>query len=171
MAIALRELNRQQLENLIDNHRKSGATDRPRYREALGELERRQGMGLDFDTSYRLIRAAARAGRFLSYKDLADGSGVPWQQAHYAMGGHLWRLVEYAHLQGWPMLSAIVVNKPNLTSGAMAPETLQGFVKAARNLGHDVPDAAAFLEQQQARVFAWARLLPEGEVGPEGPVD
>lgn len=54
------------------------------------------------------------------------------------------------------MLSAIVVNKSNVRSGAMEPETLKGFVAAARDLGYPVTDAEAFLREQQTRVFAWA---------------
>jgi hypothetical protein len=38
----------------------------------------------------------------------------------------------------------------------MEPETLKGFVAAARDLGYSVTDAKAFLREQQARVFAWA---------------
>jgi hypothetical protein len=54
------------------------------------------------------------------------------------------------------MLSAIVVNKPNVRSGVMEPETLKGFVAAARDLGYPVTDEEAFLREQQVRVFEWA---------------
>jgi hypothetical protein len=54
------------------------------------------------------------------------------------------------------MLSAVVVNKPNVRSGAMEPETLRGFVGAARELGYPVTNEEAFLREQQARVFEWA---------------
>jgi hypothetical protein len=84
-------------------------------------------------------------------------SGVDWGQAHYAIGGHLWDLVEYAHRKGWPMLSAIVVNKPNVDSGRMELKTLKGFIGAARQLGYVITSEEAFLREQQARVFAWAQ--------------
>ena len=54
------------------------------------------------------------------------------------------------------MLSAIVVNKPNLETGSLEPETLKGFIAAARDLGHPVTDDQAFLKDQQKRVFDWA---------------
>jgi hypothetical protein len=101
-------------------------------------------------------KAAAREGNFISYKDLADASGADWNQVHYAIGSHLWDLVEFAHLNGWPMLSAIVVNKPNVGSGKMEPETLKGFIAAAHDLGYVVTDEEAFLRKQQNKVFAWA---------------
>jgi hypothetical protein len=50
---------------------------------------------------------------------------------------------------GWPMLSAIVVNKPNVQTGDMEPETLRGFVAAARELGYPITDQVAFLKEQQ----------------------
>jgi hypothetical protein len=51
------------------------------------------------------------------------------------------------------MLSAIVVNKPNVATGAMDPATLKGFIGAARELGYQVTDEQAFLREQQTRVF------------------
>jgi hypothetical protein len=75
-----------------------------------------------------LIREAAADQRFLSYKELADASGADWARVHYAMNQHLGDLIEYAHRRGWPLLSAIVINKDNVKSGNMADSTLQGFV-------------------------------------------
>jgi hypothetical protein len=74
------------LRNLIVNHRTKGATRSPLYLDALRELERRTGGGLDFDKSYQTIRRAAGEKRFLSYKELADASGADWSKVHYAMG-------------------------------------------------------------------------------------
>jgi hypothetical protein len=54
------------------------------------------------------------------------------------------------------MLSAVVVNQPNVESGALEPETLRGFIAAARELGYSITDQEAFLREQQARVFEWA---------------
>ena len=104
----------------------------PLFLQAMAELARREGHGLDFHTSMRIVRDAAGEGRFLSYKELADASGVDWGKAHYAIGGHLWDLIEYAHRRDWPLLSAVVVNKPNVATGEMEPETLKGFINAAR---------------------------------------
>jgi hypothetical protein len=77
------------------------------------------------------------------------------------MNPHLWSLVEYAHRKGWPMLSAVVVNKPNVASGNMEPETLKGFIAAARELGVSITDERAFLRDQQRLVFEWARQTIE----------
>jgi hypothetical protein len=60
------------------------------------------------------------------------------------------------------MLSAVVVNQPNLSCGEMEPPTLEGFVRAARDLGLTVTDARAFLQDQQQRVFEWAQSGPLG---------
>jgi hypothetical protein len=49
------------------------------------------------------------------------------------------------------MLSAIVVNKPNVGTGTMEPETLKGFIAAARDLGYSVSDEEEFLREQQDR--------------------
>jgi hypothetical protein len=156
MPINVMKLTDDQLKNLIENHRRQKATSAPVYLEALRELQIRKGNGLEFDKSFRIIKAAAKQGRFLSYKDLADASGADWNQVRYSMGRHLWDLVEFADRNGWPMLSAVVVNKPNVRSGALEPETLKGFIGAARDLGYAVTDEEAFLREQQTRVFAWA---------------
>ena len=141
------------LKNLIANHRARNATNLPAYVAGLRELESRLGRGLDFDKSFEIIRQAAREQRFLSYKELAEASGAKWSQVHYEIGGHLWRLVEYAHRREWPMLSAIVVNKPNVETGLMEPDTLAGFLRAAKDLGYAITDESAFLREQQERVF------------------
>ena len=57
------------------------------------------------------------------------------------------------------MLSAVVVNKQNLGTGKMEPDTLKGFVAAARQLGHEVNDDETFLREQQELVFEWAKTM------------
>lgn len=158
MSTDLQEQTDQQLKNLIENHRRQGAVQADLYLAALAEFDRRKGKGLEFQKSFDVIQAAARERRFVSYKELADASGTTWNRVHLTMGQHLGRLVEYAERRDWPMLSAIVVNKPNVKSGKMEPDTLQGFVAAARELGHEVTDESAFLREQQERVFEWAAL-------------
>jgi len=80
--------------------------------------------GLDLDSSLAIIRQAAKEGRFISYKELADTSGADWNQVRFAMNGHLWNLVEYSHLRHGILFSAIVVTTPNVASGKMEAETL-----------------------------------------------
>jgi hypothetical protein len=160
MPIDIEKLSTPQIETLIHNHRTKKATGAPLYADAIRELEKRKGKGLDFEKSLSIIWQAARESRYLSYKELADASGADWGQVHYEIGGHLWRLVEYAHQKNLPMLSAIVVNKPNIDSGRMERDTLKGFIGAARLLGYPVTDEEAFLKEQQARVFASANENP-----------
>ncbi len=169
--IDLHALSDKQLGNLVANYRKHALTDHPVFLEALAQIEKRMGHGLNFDTSFALIMTAARERQFLSYKALADGSGGSWSKVHYAIGGHLWRLVEYGHKRGWPMVSAIVVNAKNVASGEMAPDTLKGFIAAARALGHPVTDEMKFLREQQDEVFAKAAKMGAGNTGdpPAGP--
>jgi hypothetical protein len=57
------------------------------------------------------------------------------------------------------MLSAIVVNQGNVATGRMEPDTLKGFIAAARNLGFSITDEETFLRQQQHRVFGWGRYV------------
>ena len=159
MSTDVARLSDQQLKNLIDNHRRKGATGSEVYIAALAEQARRTGRGLNFEKSFDVIRRAAAEGRFVSYKELADASGADWQKVHYAIGNHLFSLVEYAHRMGWPMLSAIVVNKQNIDTGEMEPDTLKGFIGAAGELGLPVTDEAELLRKQQCRVFEWARSL------------
>jgi hypothetical protein len=154
-------LSDQELENIIENYRRKGATRELMYIEALAEQARRIGKGLDFNKSYNAIWRSAIQGRFMSYKDLADASGTEWSKVRYSIGLHLWSLVEYAHRKDWPMLSAIVVNKANVGSGNMEPETLKGFIAAAKELGLSIIDEEAFLRDQQKRVFEWASQTTE----------
>jgi len=155
--INVAKYSERQLKALIDNHRSKGATDRPLYVAALEEYAARRGNGLSFAKSMAVIREAAQVGRFLSYKELADQSGAIWNKVHYSVGRHLWDLIEYAHRRGWPMLSAIVVNKDNVATGDMKDETLAGFISAANDLGLVVDNPREFLREQQRLVFAWAQ--------------
>lgn len=145
-----------ELANLIENHRRQGHTQAPLYLAALSESERRRGRGLSFDTTLRSIRAAAARRQFISYKTIAEESGTVWAKVHWQIGDHLTRLCEYAHRQGWPLLSAIVVNADNVGTGKLDPQSLAGFIAMARSLGRVVTDETDFLKAEQQRVFEWA---------------
>jgi len=107
------------------------------------------------------IRAAARDRRFLSYGDVAAASGVPWSAARRRMDPHLYALCRQATVRGWPLLSAIVVDKPSVPHGAMRGRPLIGFARAAERCGRILGgDAAAFLAEEQQRVFDWAAQEP-----------
>jgi hypothetical protein len=145
------------LQNFIDNYRRQSATDQQIYIDALAEQAKRKGKGLNFHTTMRVIKEAAARGRFISYGELAEASGASWNQVRHAVGPHLDSLIEYCHRNGLPLLSAIVVNKPNLKSGNLDPDSLKGFITGARGAGIPVTDAASFLREQQAKVFEWGR--------------
>jgi 5-methylcytosine-specific restriction protein B len=103
------------------------------------------------------IRAAAEARRFLSYGAVAAASGLPWSAARRRMDPHLFDLCHRATAHGWPLLSALVVDQRSLAHGAMRGRPLIGFARCAERCGRITgPDAAAFLAEEQERVFAWA---------------
>ena len=80
------------------------------------------------------------------------------------MNTHLGDIIRYAKHRGWPMLSAIVVNKQHLDDGKMEPTTLKGFIEAAKLLGYDVVDPQDFLAQQQKECFEWADAVSEDDL-------
>jgi hypothetical protein len=155
-SIDIASLSDPKLSSLIANHRRLGATSEPNYVAALAESARRSGGGLDFETTKTAIIEAARDRRFISYLDIANASGVPWNKIHRNVGRHLDELLEWCHRSGFPLLTAIVVNKPNVGTGRLEESALRGFVEGARRVGYSVIDSEAFLAEQQRRVFDWA---------------
>ena len=114
--------------------------------------------GLDPARSVAAIRTAAAARRFLSYGDVAEANGVSWSAARRRMDPHLFGICRNATVRGWPLLSAVVVDRKNVFHGAMRGRPQIGFVRCAERCGRIVGgDAAAFLAEEQERVFAWAR--------------
>ena len=112
---------------------------------------------LDRGRSFAAIRAAAEARCFLSYGAVAEASGLAWQAARRRMDPHLFALCRWATERGWPLLSAIVVDRKSVAHGAMRGRPLIGFARAAERCGRIVGgDAAVFLADEQQRVFAWA---------------
>lgn len=147
-----------ELNNFLENRRRAGDTSSEIYMAWLDEAQRRKGF--EPDKSRQTILAAAKQRSFLSYKDLSDASGLNWSKVHYSIGKHLWDLIEPIYRRHEILVSAIVVNKPNVASGKMDPETLRGFITAAETLGVAVDaDHAAFLKKSQEAVFAAAETL------------
>ena len=163
MAMDLSTKTNQELDNLIDNHRRKRLLRAPLYLEVLSERERRRDNGLEFAKSARIILDAARHGRCVSHRQLADASGATWTKVHFAIVRHLADLTGWAHGNGWPMLSAVVVDQRNSEGRPIDPAALQGFVTAAEGLGRtDIDtDHGAFLAAEQERVFEFAREHPE----------
>lgn len=118
-------------------------------------------MTLNIGKTYEAIRAAAKETRFLTYGEVAAASGVEWNKARRPIPQHLDQLVKISHERGWPLLSAIVVNKENVETGELAGESLAGFLSAVEKIGIAVEDPKIFLKQQQRAVFDWADSAPE----------
>jgi 5-methylcytosine-specific restriction protein B len=117
--------------------------------------------GLVLERSLATILSAARARRFLSYSGLAEANGVPWAAARRPINAHLWDLVVWGDERGFPMLSAIVVNKHHVATGRMERTTLKGFIGAAERLGrYDRTEPEHFLRAQQEALFAYVAGLP-----------
>jgi hypothetical protein len=146
------EMSAEQIDNQIANYERLKKTNLARYKELVEA--RGQRSGLKFEKSRALIEAAAARGKFVTYGDLAQASGVQFDKVRFAMNAHLWDLVKWSHHLGLPMLSAIVVNQNNRESGEMEPETIRGFVRAAEGLGYIVGEPREFLSQQQRELFA-----------------
>lgn len=163
MPIDPTKLSDEGLQNLIENYRRKKATHEKIYSDAIAEQGRRKGKGLNFETTVRVVREAALRGEFISYGEVAEASGADWKKVRHAIGPHLDDLIEYCHLHGLPLLSAIVVNKPNLKTGELDPDSLKGFIAGVRRVEIPVGDERAFLKQSQKEVFDWARASkPDG---------
>ena len=127
---------------------------------------------LDLHTTYAAILAAARQGRYISYGELARANGAIWNEVRFKLYDHLGDLMELAVQRGWPIPSAIVVSQGNLDTGTLEGKNLQGFVDAAKQLGLEVGDPQAFVDEQQKALFDWASEAPD-ELGlpVDGPSD
>jgi len=125
---------------------------------AAAELRLLEARRLDFGRTLAAICAAAERRACLSYAAVAEASGLSWREARRRMDPQLFGLCRWALERGWPLLSAVVVNKALVASGRMEGRTLIGFTTAARRLGVAVgADLAGFLRREQEAVFAWAQ--------------
>ena len=150
------EYSDKQIKNLIENYQRQRKTFDPYFHALLEEHSKRIGNGLNFETTLKAVRSAAKDRRFLAYKELADQSGCEWNKVRHSIPRHLQGLLEYCHARKMPLLSAIVVNKHNAATGKLDDASLSGFVKGVEELGIRVNDPEQFLRDEQARIFAWA---------------
>ena len=86
---------------------------------------------LDLEKTYEVIRRAAPEHRFVSYSEIAEASDVPWNAAWRPMPQHLGQLVRLTHERGWPIPSAIVVNKGDVATGKLDGSAREGLLAAA----------------------------------------
>jgi hypothetical protein len=158
VAVDLEAKSDQELENIVANHRRLKKYGATLFLAALVLLERRKSGGFDIEETVRIIRRYAVDRKFLSYKDIADASGLEWSRVHWTVGPHLVNVCEFAHGKGWPLLSAIVVNIDKVDTGEMKATNLKGFLEAVEIVGRDIGmDLTRFVHSEQRRVFDWAR--------------
>jgi hypothetical protein len=142
------------------NHERLGQTQSPLYASLVTELARRRDLGLRPERSLDCLMQAAKAGRFVSFGELAEASGVAWSKARRAMSGprgHLDKVMAICHARGLPLFPAIVVNKSNVETGRLHDEAVRGFNVSARRLGIVVSDEARFVRECQEACFRWGR--------------
>lgn len=111
---------------------------------------------LSTETTLALIRSTARSRRFLAYADVAYANGAEWTRVRRQMRAHLIAVCRAALAEGGPLGSSIVVNRRHVGARYMEPETLAGFLAAARDLGFTWSDGHGFLRDQQEATFHWA---------------
>ncbi len=145
-----------ELKTILNNHEVAGKTAAPSFKAALAELGKRTTAGLSLERTVSIIAQAARNRQFITYKAVAEQSGVKWNSANVTMPKHLLAVCQHGHRQGLPMLSAIVVSQTRVKDGGMDEATLAGFCKAAAALSYTVGEPEAFLKEQQAAVFTAA---------------
>ena len=145
------------LTNTIANFRRQDLAGDPRCTDAMEALDGLQSGGLAFGKSLDLIRTAGAARRVVTYGQVAAASGLAWKAARRPINRHLDELCVWAHAQGFPLVTAIVVEGDNADTGLLGPTAMAGFLAAAQRLGVVVgADEASFLREEQERVFAWA---------------
>lgn len=144
----------------INNHETNGGTRAPLYFQLLEDRARRdqEKQKLRFDRSLDHLMQAAIGQRCTSYGALAEASDVKWSAARHQMNGangHLDRLIDICHARGLPLLTAICVNKDQITSGELGNDALEGFVAAARRIGLLVDDPKGFHLKTCMECWAW----------------
>lgn len=158
MAVDLTKKTGAELDQIIANHERLKRTSDPMYLDAVRLRRAGKIRTLDVKRTCDAIIGAAKEGNCLSYKMVADASGCEWNSAYPVIAAHLTRVLEHAFQNGWPPLTATVVNAENLETGEMKPETLAGFMSSVARIGYPVgtqPDLE--LGKMQRAVFRWAK--------------
>jgi len=147
----------QQLQNLIDNHCRAGQLDAPLAVAAIEEQARRNTV-FDFKAGIEFLLQAARDGRAVNYRQLAEAGGVlkagdTWYQ-HMARKIPLSQIVYYAHSHDLPIITALVETTQGVTDSILA-----GFQKGLDDTGIRVPIGMTireFYDAERQRTFDWA---------------
>jgi hypothetical protein len=158
MAVDLETKSTKDLQTIIDNCVRLNKTSDPIYMNAKKILANRQSGDLDMEKTIKAIIGHGQHGKFLSYKDVSDASGLGWTKSWRRVPPHLDAVCIYSEGKGWPLITAIVVNKENIGSGQMTADNLKGFMNAARAAGRTVDvEELAFVKREQTRVFEWCQ--------------
>ncbi len=147
----------QQIQNLIDNHRRAGKLDAPLAVAAIEERNRRN-KSFDFEAGIVFLERAARNGQAVNYRQLAEAGGVlgpddTWHR-HMVRKIPLSDITLDARRKGQPTLTALVETKQGVTESV-----LSGFQKGLDYAGIDVPVGMCirdFYFSERRRVFDWA---------------
>jgi hypothetical protein len=159
MAVDLESKDTKDLQTIVDNCVRLHRTSDPRYIAASRILEARRTGDYDLEKTIAVICDFGRQRRFLSYKHVADASGLDWANVFRQINLHLDQVCIYCHDKGWPLLTAIVVNGTKLESGEMTPANRKGFLDAAKGAGRDIDlEQVEFVRREQQRVFDWCQL-------------
>ncbi|MFT8243947.1 hypothetical protein [Roseomonas sp. BN140053] len=154
----------EELRQILANCKARGMMEAPFCIAAQEELDRRAGSAatLDPERTRAALLDAAKRERFLSYRDVAEASGLEWNgRIFVGMPDHLAGICIRAHRQGLPLLSAIVVKMEEVPTGELSGPALDGFLKLADRLGLPIGATPAehrrFLRDEQRKVFTWAK--------------
>lgn len=147
----------QQIQNLIDNHRRAGKLTSALAVAAVAEQVRRNST-FDFKAGIEFLIMAAREKRPVNYRQLAEAGGVlkpgdRWHQ-HMARKIPLSQIVDYAHTQNLPAITALIETTQGLTDSILA-----GFKKGLDDTGIRVPIGMSikdFYLAERQRTFDWA---------------
>lgn len=147
----------QQIQNLIDNHRRAGKLDAPLAVCAIEEKARRN-TAFNFKSGIEFLLQAARDRRAVNYRQLAEAGGIlkpgdTWYQ-HMARKIPLSQIVDYAHTHEMPAITALIETTQGVTDSILA-----GFQKGLDDTGIIVPIGMAieeFYHAERQRAFDWA---------------
>jgi hypothetical protein len=147
----------QQIQNLVDNHRREGKLDAPLAVAAIEEQARRNTT-FDFKAGIEFLLRAASERRAVNYRQLAEAGGVlkpgdTWHQ-HMARKIPLSQIVDYAHIHNLPAITALVETTQGVTDSILA-----GFQKGLDDTGIRVPTEMTVKEfyfAERQRAFDWA---------------
>ncbi len=149
----------QQIQNLINNHRRAGKLSALLAVAAIEEQAKRN-TSFDFKSGIEFLLGAARAGRAVNYRQLAEAGGVlkpgdTWHQ-HMARKIPLSQIVDYAHTHDMPAITSLIETTQGVTDSILA-----GFQKGLDETGIRVPAGMTveeFYRSERQRAFDWAAI-------------